>query len=30
MSMLLISGKAKNDIGVVAVHTVLELTERGW
>lgn len=29
-SMFVICSKAKNDIGVVAVHAVVELIERGW
>jgi hypothetical protein len=28
--MFVINGKAKNDMGVVAVHTVFELIDRGW
>ncbi|MBB5816231.1 hypothetical protein HNR72_007259 [Streptomyces collinus] len=30
MSMFIICRKAKNDIGVVPVHAVVELIERGW
>lgn len=30
MSMLVISGKAKTDIDVVAIHAVVELIERDW